>query len=394
METVRHSALRRLLLFVTIALAQIAPGTAQEPIARSARPCRVVNETQGRHFPPDRGDSLAEAIASADPGDQLEITGICTGAYTVDRNIVLTGVPTQQFPVPTLDGGQTTAPPNVDPNLLVTTLTVETGVATTLANLTITGGTGEPAPFGAFSIGGGGILNSGDLTIISCVVTGNRALYNGSGGGILNTGSVVVQGASVVSANRAGNEGGGIANLGGRVTVTESSMVIENRAGDFGGGIVNVAGTLTIDASTISGNRTNFGGGAIYNYFAAATVIVQNSSTVSDNIAVDVAGGILNLGTLTVNSSTVSGNRASNGGGLYNSGGVAALNSTTVTGNRSTFGGGIYNASGSVTLQSSLVTQNTALVAGGGIYNNATVILISSVVTANDPDNCFSVPGC
>ena len=318
------------------------------------------------------------------------------GAYTLDRNLVLIGVPTQQFQFPTLDGGQTTAPFDVDPNLTVTTLTVEPGVTATLANLTITGGTGQPSPLPAASIGAGGILNGGDLTLISCVITGNRALQNGSGGGILNanTGSVVLRGASVVSGNFADNEGGGIDN-GGRVTVRESSRVSENIAGDFGGGIMN-SGALTIDASTMNGNSTTFAGGAIYNRFNG-TVTVQNTSIVSDNSTQFEAGGILNVGTLTVNSSTVSGNRASNGGGINNSGGVAILNSTTVTGNQADFGGGIYNGSGSVTLQSSLVTQNTAVATGGGggIYNNgATVVLISSVVTANDPDNCFGVPGC
>lgn len=313
----------------------------------------------------------------------------------LDRNIVLIGVPTQQFQFPTLDGGQTTVPRNVDPNLTVTTLTVEIGVTATLANLTITGGTGQPGPYASGSLGAGGILNGGDLTLISCVITGNRALHNGSGGGILNTntGSVVLRGASVVSGNVAENEGGGIDNAG-RVTVSQSSMISKNIAGDFGGGIMN-SGALTIDASTMSQNSTRFAGGAIYNR-SRGTVTVQNSSMVSDNSTEYDAAGILNLGTLTVNSSTVSGNSGnSNGGGINNSGGVAVLNSTTVTGNRSDSGGGIYNASGSVTLQSSLVTQNTAVVTGGGIYNNGgTVILISSVVTVNEPDNCFDVPGC
>ena len=71
METLRHSALRLLAVLMTIALAEIVLGAAQSPSAVSSRPCRVVNETQGKHFPPDNGDALAAAIASATPDDQL-----------------------------------------------------------------------------------------------------------------------------------------------------------------------------------------------------------------------------------------------------------------------------------------------------------------------------------
>ena len=105
METSRDLALRLLTALVAIAFADIALGAAQTMTAASARPCRVVNETQQKHFSPDSGDALMEAIASANPDDQLEITGTCTGIYALNQNIVLTGIPTKQFPVPTLDGG-------------------------------------------------------------------------------------------------------------------------------------------------------------------------------------------------------------------------------------------------------------------------------------------------
>jgi hypothetical protein len=102
METLRHSALRLLAVLMTIALAEIVLGAAQSPSAVSARPCRVVNQTQGKHFPPDNGDALAAAIASANPDDQLEIIGMCTGTYTLNQDIVLTGISSRQFRVPTL----------------------------------------------------------------------------------------------------------------------------------------------------------------------------------------------------------------------------------------------------------------------------------------------------
>jgi hypothetical protein len=67
------------------------------------------------------------------------------------------------------------------------------------------------------------------------------------GGGIRNSGTLTLSGMAVVS-NRAGNGGDGIVNgTGGQ--------------GGFGGGIYN-AGTLTITDSTISGNKAGNGGGA------------------------------------------------------------------------------------------------------------------------------------
>jgi hypothetical protein len=79
METLRLSALRLFALLTTIALAEIALSAGQSATAVSSRPCRVVNETQGKHFPPDSGQALAAAIQSANLDDQLEIIGICTG---------------------------------------------------------------------------------------------------------------------------------------------------------------------------------------------------------------------------------------------------------------------------------------------------------------------------
>jgi len=360
---------------MTIALAEIALGAAQSQTAASARPCRVVNATQKKHFPPDSGESLTAAIESANPDDLLEITGICTGTYTLSQNIDLTGVSTKQFPIPTLDGGQAGS-----------TLTVAPGVNATLTDLTITNGA---SGFGA------GIHNFGNLTLIACAVSGNRAFFRtgtGAGGGIQNAGGSLILRASLVSGNIAEEGGGGISNAGGIVTVTESSTVSGNIAGDFGGGITNTStGVLTIDASTVTGNRGGpSGGGGIRN---GGTLTVQNSSTVSDNSARFDGGGILNEGTLTVNSSTLSRNRGSGAGGAINNrSGIVILNSSRVSGNENGVGGGIFNnVTGALTLNSSVVTGNTAVVAGGGIYNNAGhVTLTACVVTVYIPDNSIA----
>ena len=150
MDTSRHAPLRLFTLLLTIALAASPLGAAQSPGgALPDRACRVVNATQKKHFVPDSGDALAAAIESADPDDELEITGICTGTYTLNKDLVLTGLTSRQFPISTLDGGQAGS-----------TLTVLAGVNATLTNLTITGGTGLPDPLHLGAPGDGGGLST------------------------------------------------------------------------------------------------------------------------------------------------------------------------------------------------------------------------------------------
>jgi hypothetical protein len=386
MVTGLRSALQIVAPLVMFALVDATHGAAQPAGPGSAsRLCRVVNETQGTRFSPDRGAVLAAAIAAANAGDRLEITGTCTGTYTLNQDIVLAGVRTRAFPIPTLDGGQAGA-----------TVTVAAGVTATLSELTITGGTGKGGSLPGLPTDGGGIFNNGTLTLISCVVSGNRATFNGNGGGIFNAGALVLQGGSTVSNNSAENEGGGIYNAVSTATVTmqESSTLSGNSAGDFGGGIANF-GALIVDASTIAGNRAGFGGGGIRNYIPG-TATLRNSSTVSDNRVMFEGAGILNHGTLIVDSSVLSRNIGSaSGGAISNNGGTVTLNSSTVSGNENGIGAGIFNGGGTVTLNSSLVTDNTAVLAGGGIYNGAgTVQLNASAVTGNVPDNCLGVQGC
>ncbi|HEU5255465.1 MAG TPA: hypothetical protein VFU28_05725 [Vicinamibacterales bacterium] len=385
MKTIRHSALRFLAVLITSALAQTALDAGQSPTAVSARPCRVVNDTQGRHFPPDSGQALEDAIAAANPDDELHISGICRGTYELTQNIRLIGVPTRQFPTPTLDGEEAG-----------TTLRISSRATATLTGLTITGGNSAGPEVDPIAFLGGGIDNNGNLTLISCVVIGNSAPHPREGGGILNRGSLVLREGSIVSGNVAGDEGGGISNSG--VAVIASSMVVGNIAGFSGaiagfGGAISNGHMLTIDASTITGNVAEFGAGAIRN---TGTLIVRNTSTVSYNRAPS-AGGILNHSILTVDSSTVNGNTASDsGGGIANIGGIATVNASTVSGNEGKMGGGIYNDNnGATTLNLSLVTTNRAVIAGGGIYNASGIVTLnSSDVTENIPDNCVGVPGC
>ncbi len=216
------------------------------------------------------------------------------------------------------------------------------------------------------------ITATGNLTVNKTTVKDGNfySPFSSYGGGIYNTGTVTLTN-STVSDNSANNT----ASYG----FTDSSS--------YGGGIYNT-GNITLTNSTVSGNtvscssNSSYGGG-IYN---TGTITLTNS-TVSGNTAssygFSYGGGIYNTGIITLTDSTVSGNTAdsctflcSYGGGIYNSSsGTVMLTNSTVsrntTSSSSSFsfacGGGIYNLGGTVMLRSSIISGNTASYSGNEI---------------------------
>ena len=145
---------------------------------------------------------------------------------------------------------------------------IQTGATVTFYNSTVSGNTASGA-------NGGGIYNSGKLTMTNSTITNNSAF-----------------------------DGGGIANPGGTLTVTNSTIA-NNSASGYGGGIYNEHNTLIVTNSTITNNSAQKGGG-IYNIDAALTV---TNSTIANNKGTDRGGGIRNnSGTLTVTNSIIASN--------------------------------------------------------------------------------------
>jgi CSLREA domain-containing protein len=260
--------------------------------------------------------------------------------------------------------------------------TINSGTAVTITGLTISNGrvVGMTSPANL----GGGILNSGTLTLNFCAVSGNFA-SSGGGGGIHNLDTLIVSN-SVVSSNI----GGGIANnlFGGTTTATINNSVISGNT--IGSGIynnaLNATANLTINNSTISGNTTDSvaGGGGIF----------------------VGAGSFTSRATLTINNSTISGNNATagQGGGIYsaavfgNALTTLRITNTTITGNSSSGdGGGILhfsNGSGSTavaTVTNSTIVSNSAGSSsgkGGGINtsiaNSITTFSLRNTIVANN----------
>jgi hypothetical protein len=209
---------------------------------------------------------------------------------------------------------------------------------------------------------GGGIWSEGTLTLIGSRISSNSAHF---GGGVANReGSLSVTDSAVLMNSAEGCQaaavlcsgGGGVWNSG--LLTMQSSTISENRA-DWGGGIYNRGvRDPTITDSTISGNSAGFDGGGLLNF----ETLALNQSTVADNVAGQSGGGIANeAGTLEVAHSTLSGNTAASaGGGLFNPAGAAAdLLNTTVSANVAGTGGGVYTA-GRLLLVSSTIARNEA----------------------------------
>ena len=100
------------------------------------------------------------------------------------------------------------------------------------------------------SVGGGGVINFGTLTLAESSLSGNRAPINGGGlntqpGGI----SHIVQ--SQIANNVSGGLGGGISNLG---TTTISGSSVRFNKGSGGGGIATGNTNVTLQSSTVTSN--------------------------------------------------------------------------------------------------------------------------------------------
>jgi hypothetical protein len=236
---------------------------------------------------------------------------------------------------------------------------------------------------------GGGIWSEGSLTLIDSTISGNSAHF---GGGVANRqGSLNVIDSAVLMNSAEGcrvgavlcSGGGGVWNSG---MLTMENSTVSGSTADWGAGIYNRgAREPTITNSTVSGNSAGFDGGGLLN-FETLTLI---NSTVADNNAGQSGGGIANeAGILEVTSSTLSGNiAASAGGGMFNPAGAAAnLLNSTISGNIADTGGGIYTG-GELTLTSSTMAGNAAPTASG-IYDpgtsDATLRSIKSTLIEGD----------
>jgi predicted outer membrane repeat protein len=261
--------------------------------------------------------TIGHAISLAASGDTIQIA-----AATYQENL--------SIPFNLTLNGAKAATTIIDGTNSASVFTVGAGIGLALSNLTIKRGLSYT--------GGGGVDNSGTLTVNNSNFYTNTAL---SGGAILNTGTVTIS-----NSNLSGNSpyfsghsaGCGAIDNRSAMTITNSTFYSNYANNNFtsGGAICN-GGTLTITDSTLSNNSSvgnNAGyGGAIFNY----------------------------AGTLTVTNSTFSANSATtSGGAIYSQGGTVQISNSTFGNNPESIGGGgaLSNAGSSVVIQNSIVANS------------------------------------
>jgi hypothetical protein len=103
----------------------------------------------------------------------------------------------------------------------------------------------------ATSVGGGGIINFGTLTLAESSLSGNRAPINGGGLNTQPAGTSHIIRSQIVS-NVAGGLGGGLSNLG---TTTISGSSVRFNKGSNGGGIATGNTNVTLTQSTVTSNK-------------------------------------------------------------------------------------------------------------------------------------------
>jgi hypothetical protein len=297
--------------------------------------------------------TIGHAISLAHSGDSIMVApATYTENLTISISLKIIG---SRAATTIVDGGM------VNSVVTISSATANVG----LSNLTMRNGSAD----------GGGISNSGRLTINYSVVRGNvgrggcvvgYGCNPGLGGGIYSTGALTINN-SAVSGNTA--QGG--------------CHLSSGCGGGFGGGIYS-QGELTVNGSTISGNTALSpcpfgqcfpgGGGGIYN--SSSGTLSINNSTISGNTSpggwagrsAPSGGGIDNHGALTISNSTISGDSAFFGGGIY---GSATLQNSIVA--NSSQGA---NCSGTMTSKGyNLSSDNTCNFNSKGDMNNTDPVL-------------------
>jgi CSLREA domain-containing protein len=153
-----------------------------------------------------------------------------------------------------------------------------------ITNSSFTGNSARASETRDQNTGGGGIRNLGKLELSDSIISANT-VPNAYGGGLLTTGNVTIKRSSI-SKNVANACGGGLASPDSRGAITvDSSSVTENRAIN-GAGICSISGPMTLTNATVSKNQASSLGGGIW----SGSNVTLTHTTLAENTAVQTTG--------------------------------------------------------------------------------------------------------
>ncbi|HMF07668.1 MAG TPA: choice-of-anchor Q domain-containing protein, partial [Thermoanaerobaculia bacterium] len=324
--------------------------------------------------------SLRDAIIAANTNPGPDVITLPAGTYL----LTIPGAPEDQAATGDLDilddltiNGAGAATTIVDGGALDRVFQVFDGVTAVFNGITIRNGSGV--------LSGGGVWSTGsNLTLNGCVVTGNQSISQG--GGVYA--STVTLTNTTISNNTAGNLGAGV--YADNLTMAGSTVTGNQTPSGSGGGIY-VDSDATISGSVITNNTSGSRGGGIYvtGGESLQTVSIADT-TISNNTAFGDGGGeggglyIGSIAAVTVSRCTVSGNRSDFNGGAIASFDTLTLVNSTVNGNTSFAGGGIFSQ-GTLTLISSTVSSNSP----DGVDNSSPgTTSLAKTIVANNKIGC------
>jgi predicted outer membrane repeat protein len=251
----------------------VAGGDDDDDCLSSATPCGTINGALNKPGFVVSDTILVASGTYTDTGSEVVL---------LDRNATLSGGWDTSFITRT---GTST----VDGQELRQGISVSNGVTVTVDHFTVRNGyTGDG--------NGGGIYNSGTLTLTNCTIDDNFAYYAGyfghGGGGIYNIGALTLIN-STVSNNTATDGGGGIYGTNGSSTVIMDSKIYSNTSMNWEGGGVQVHqdSDLSMSRSWVVGNAAlgNDGGGIGFNNGGSGHI---ENSIIAGNLSDGTGGGL------------------------------------------------------------------------------------------------------
>jgi hypothetical protein len=452
--------MKRLVPTVSIAAALVTGFAAAPSALAHQTPCVRVGNA---HCYP----TLQAALGAAHDGDTIKLgAGTFTGGVVIAKSITLVGA-----------GPGTTVVSGGGPVLTIGVLDAAAEPTVSISGVTITGGENQGA--GPFATGGGiailpaaGFTTGATVSITHSVISGNRAepavtvpspgenlcpdtpcpFAAAQGGGIYNTGDLSISN-SVIADNLAAGvasdaDGGGIWSALGALTIS-NSFVARNNAiaavpnGRFaeGGGLFVDSGSLSVRNTVVRDNSAqlttawpvmsangpidmNANSGGIHvgddtPTLIAGTTISGNSVSAVDPVGEPVgfdAAMLIGSGTLTMRDTKITGNHVTEtvattadvgpGGSVLELDGGGTITNTQITRNdaTSTSPTGDSAVAGAfavftfnddpqlVTVTDSVISGNTATASspagsatahGAGIFNNSLLDLRHVLVTGN-----------
>jgi CSLREA domain-containing protein len=337
----------------------------------------TVNSLSDAASPADGLCTLREAITAANTNSASGgVAGECVAGSSSDPDLIdltgLSGTISLATVLPDVSTSMTINGPGAD------TLTVQRSTAAgvpmfrifnigSAATVTLSGLTVSNGNANGFNINGsgGGVFNSGHLTITACNFFGNTALV--VGGAIDSEASILPPSNTSLTINNS--------NIGG----TAPGQPNTSGANGATAGIQST-GPITINGGSIVGNT---GGAGVF----VASTATLNGVTITDNVNNKVNGGgvvISNGGNVNILNCLIANNTGSAGGGVFNGNATLNVVNTTISGNATMGGpgGGLANFNATLTLTNVTITNNRAA-SGGGLSPSGSIVMSNTIVAGN-----------